>query len=336
MLTFLKVLGVVFLMLLVAAGIGINATIGWRPILGPRVRALTDRKFEVTRARLTRGAYLAEHVAGCIDCHSPSANGPNGPENNAEKKGAGQIFPVEGMPGTVVASNLTPDKETGAGTWSDDQLARGIREGIGHDGRALFPVMPYPHFRHMSDEDLASVVVYLRALPAIRNSLPATKIISPVKYFIRSVPEPVTEAVQADVSSPVKRGKYLVDMAACGDCHTPMKRGRPVAGMEFAGGQVSAGPWGKIASSNITPDASGMGNYTQAAFFRLMRTGYVDTRQINTLMPWQSFGGQTQEDLEAEFAFLKTLAPVRHNVDNGKGPTLCKKCGLVHGAGEMN
>ena len=95
------------------------------------------------------------------------------------------------LPGHVVGPNLTPDVETGAGTWCDDQLARAIREGIGHDGRALFPMMPYEDFRHMSDEDLASVVVYLRSLaPAVHAELSKTEIIFPVKYLIRSVPEP--------------------------------------------------------------------------------------------------------------------------------------------------
>ena len=81
-------------------------------------------------------------------------------------EGAGDVQPYADLPGKIVAPNLTPDPETGAGNWTDDQLARAIREGIGHDGRALFPMMPYTHFREMSDEDLASVIVYLRSLTA--------------------------------------------------------------------------------------------------------------------------------------------------------------------------
>ena len=57
------------------------------------------------------------------------------------------MLPYGDLPGRIVAPNLTPDPETGAGTWSDDQFARAIREGIGHDGRALFPIMPYQHYR---------------------------------------------------------------------------------------------------------------------------------------------------------------------------------------------
>ncbi len=136
-------------------------------------------------------------------------------------------------------------------------LARAIREGIGHDGRALFPEMPYTHFREMSDEDLASVVVYLRSLPPVHHELPATEIIFPVKYLIRSVPEPVSSPVP-DVTAdagPVKYGDHLVSMAGCGDCHTPAIQGQTEAGMDFAGGQPFPGPWPMVASANITPDS---------------------------------------------------------------------------------
>src|SRR5437867_9893064 len=97
----------------------------------------------------------------------------------------------------LIAPNITSDKETGVGAWSDDTLARAIREGIGHDGRALFLAMPYPHYRQMSDEDLASVIAYLRTVPAVRNQLPTTTMPFPLNFFIQNVPEPVTTAVPA-------------------------------------------------------------------------------------------------------------------------------------------
>src|ERR1700733_11016136 len=158
--------------LLVLAGVlvvAISLTIGWRPFLGPRTRALTDRKFEATPERLARGRYLANAVSGCIFCHSEHDwKAPGGPVLET-KLAAGQVFALVGLPGTVVAPNITPDSTTGAGSWSDDQLARAIREGIGHDGRTLFPLMPYEHFRTMSDEDVASVGVYLAPSPRGRT-----------------------------------------------------------------------------------------------------------------------------------------------------------------------
>src|SRR5207247_9331453 len=97
--------------------------------------------------------------------------------------------------GRVIGARVRPDTESDAGNWSDDALARSIREGIGHDDRTMFPLMPYPHYRAMSNEDLASVVVYLRSLPAVRNPLPQTEIIFPVKYFMRNAPRPITSPV---------------------------------------------------------------------------------------------------------------------------------------------
>lgn len=334
----LKALGVVVLLLLVLAVIGISATIGWRPFLGPRSRPLTDRKFESTPARLQRGAYLAEHVTGCVDCHSPIKDGPTGPELPPPSVwGSGQIFNLPGFPGRLVAPNITSDPETGVGKFTDDQLARAIREGISHDGKTLFPMMPYSHFKHLSDEDLASIVVYIRTLPPIKTSLPSSAIDFPVKYLVRTVPEPVTQPVQADLSTQVSRGKYLVDMSVCGACHTPSSRGAQLPGMQFAGGDVFELPSGNVASANITPDpATGIGNYTEETFVKALRTGYVGTRQLSTMMPWQYYSGQTEEDLKAMFAYLKTIPPVVHHVDNHQPPTHCKKCGNQHGAGDKN
>ncbi|MGB2605790.1 MAG: hypothetical protein WBC78_19460 [Candidatus Sulfotelmatobacter sp.] len=125
--------------LVVVLAVAISVTIGWRPFLGPRTRPLTDRRFESTPERLARGHYLANAVSGCIYCHSEHDwKAPGGPVVES-KLGAGQIFPVADLPGTVVAPNITPDTATGAGAWSDDQLARAIREGIRHDGKTLFP-----------------------------------------------------------------------------------------------------------------------------------------------------------------------------------------------------
>src|ERR1700719_2486484 len=209
---FVKGVGICVLVLVILVVVGISATIGWRPCIGSKKRALTDRKFEATPERLKRGEYLSEHVAGCTYCHTPQEQGPNGPELVRGQKGGGQFFSMPGFPGTVVAPNITPDPETGIGNFTDDQLARAIREGISHDGRTLFPMMPYAHFRRMSDEDLAAVVVYLRTLPVIRNPLPRTEIYFPVNYLIRGIPQPVTETVQADLSTPVNRGEYLVNL----------------------------------------------------------------------------------------------------------------------------
>src|ERR1700737_498176 len=236
--------------LAVLLAIAITLTIGWRSFLGPRARPLTNRTFERTPQRLERGRYIATALSGCSYCHTPHDWTVAGTPMVAGKEGSGEVLPYADLPGRIVAPNLTPDPETGAGRWTDDQLARAIREGVGHDGRALFPIMPYQHYRNMSDEDLASIVVYLRSLPPVHNPLPATEIIFPVKYLIRSAPEPVT-ALVADVASSdqLKYGTHLADQAGCIDCHTPQVQGQSVPDMEFAGGFLFRGPWGNVSSA---------------------------------------------------------------------------------------
>ncbi len=323
--------------LLVVLGVAISLTIGWRPFLGPRARAVTGRKFEATPERLARGRYLANSVMGCIDCHSDHDWKAPGAPVLETKLGAGQIFPAAGLPGTVVAPNLTPDPETGAGSWSDDALARAIREGVGHDGRALFPLMPYEDYQVLSDEDLASIVVYLRSLPPVRNPLPETEIIFPVRYLIRSVPQPITAPVPPpDQSTPVKRGEYLVRLASCRHCHTPQQRGKYNMALAFAGGFEFKGPLPTVTSANITPDPSGISYYDENLFLQAMHTGKVGARELSGVMPWIAYGKMTDEDLKATFAYLRTLRPVRHRVDNTLPPTACKICRGKHGAGDQN
>jgi hypothetical protein len=190
----------------------------------------------------------------------------------------------------------------------------------------------------MPDEDLASVVVYLRSLPAVRNPLPITEVIFPVKYFIRNAPQPVTTPVpQPDLSDPVKRGSFLVNLIGCADCHTPVdNHHNPIPGADFSGGQIIAFPSGKVASANLTPDPSGIPYYDEGLFIQAMRTGNVGARELSNAMPWVALRNMTDQDLAAIFAFLKTLKPATHRVDNSLPPTLCPLDGAMHGGGDQN
>ena len=333
----LKVVGMTLVVIAVLLVCGITLTIGWRPFIGPRARPLTDRKFQPTPARLARGRYMVEGL-GCFDCHGEHDWTKHDAPLIEGTRGAGYAeFPMAGLPGRVVAPNITPDPETGAGKWTDDQLARAIREGIGHDGRALFPFMPYPDMRVMSDEDLASVIVYLRSIPAVHKALPATEIIFPVKYLMRSAPQPITEPVgEPDRSNPVKYGKYLVTIAGCADCHTPQSKGQNLPGMDFAGGFILEGPWGRVASANITPDPSGISYYDETLFVQALRTGYVKARELNQIMPWWHYRSLTDDDLKALFAWMRTIPPVKHRMDNSEPATFCKLCRQTHGGGALN
>jgi len=333
----LKIALVGLIVLLVAIGVLALKVLGPRAFLGPRSRELTSRTFQSTPERLERGKYLANSI-GCLYCHSPHDWSKRDDPILSGMAGAGQQLPYLDLPGKVFAPNLTSDKETGAGSWTDDMLARSIREGIGHDGRALFGIMPYAHYRNMPDEDLASVIVYLRSLPPVKNALPKTEIIFPVKYIMRNAPQPITSPVASpDLSDPVNRGRFLVNLVGCADCHTPVdNHHQSIPGMGFSGGQLFKVPWGTVASANLTPDPSGIPYYDQTMFINAMRTGAVGSRELNKVMPWSVLRNMTDQDLAGIFAYLKTLKPVHHRVDNSEAATLCPLDGTMHGAGDQN
>ena len=125
-------------------------------------------------------------------------------------------------------------------------------------------------------------------------------------------------------------------MAACTECHTPQEKGQPIAGMEFAGGTRLKGPWGDLHAPNITPDFSGIECIDEKTFVHAMKTGQLPGHTLNAVMPWGYYRGMTHEDLKAIFAYLKSVKPVTHEVDNSEPPTPCKKCGGRHGAGSKN
>ena len=212
-----------------------------------------------------------------------------------------------------------------------------MREGIGHDGRALFPIMAYERFRSMSDEDLASVVVYLRSLPPVQHELSKTEIIFPVKYLIRNVPEPINAPVAApDPSDRTAWGKYLVTIAGCEDCHSPNDaHGQPIPGMSFAGG------------FSHFERREGCRRQSDAGCHRgqLLRRSFVPEgdadrlcgrKKLSSLMPFPFYGNMTDEDLKAIFAYLRTISPVKHRVDNSLPVSYCKLCKQWHGAGDQN
>ncbi len=97
---------------------------------------------------------------------------------------------------------------------------------------------------------------------------------------------------EPDRPTPEKRGKYLVTIAGCTDCHTPQDaHGQPLPGMDFAGGFILDGPWGRVASGNITPDPTGIPYYDEAMFTQAIRTGYVGARKLSQIMPWHTYRG---------------------------------------------
>ena len=200
-----------------------------------------------TETPLERGRYLVEGLMDCFGCHSDVDWKAPGAPIVAGRKGSGVIFPEEGLPFKITAPNITPDAEAGLANWTDEEIGRAIRNGIGKDGRVLFPAMPYMSYRAISDEDLAAVITYLRSIPAVRNTPPKSPLPPPVQKSLMA-PPPVTSVPASDVSTPEKRGAYLYALGACTACHTPLdpKKG-PRFDIAQGGGFVMKGAWGEVA-----------------------------------------------------------------------------------------
>lgn len=298
---------------------------------GLKARPLKEFKYERTEERIERGKYLTESVMQCFGCHSERDWSKPGAPINEKKKGAGAIF-LDEENYRMVAPNITPDEETGAGTWTDDMIGRAIREGIGHDGRALGGPMWYWAFRNLSDEDLASVVVYLRSIPPVKNKLPKRKVPLELQKSYIIEPAPINDPVlPPDLINEIERGKYLVKISDCDGCHTAWEA--PLIPGILGGGNFIIRQNDSAYSSNITFGPSGI-FYDENVFIQIIRTGKSGT--LHSVMPWIVFKNMTDEDLKAVYAFLKTIRPVNHFVNNISPPVMCKACGQVHGFGEAN
>ncbi len=309
----LKVLGYVVGAVFLIAGAALGYLMARKPEMAPAANLTIERSAE----RLARGKYLV-NLADCDGCHSErDLTRFNAPVVGARL--AGQMFPKEvGMPGTVVAPNLTPDVETGIGGWSDGEVVRAIREGVDKDGRTLFPMMPYQTFRNMSDEDVYSVVAFLRSLPAVKRRHPLTRLDFPVGLMIKSTPKPVGYVPQPKLVEPRGKGEYLVSIAGCRGCHTP----------SLSGGEKFTGPGVLVVSANITPDmATGIGRLSERDFvdkFAQYREYVAQGSpkvgpEAFTLMPWLNFCQLPDEDLRAIYTYLRTVPPVFKAVETHPG-----------------
>lgn len=288
----------------------------------PNAAPPKDISVERTAERVARGEYLSHHVAGCVHCHgSRDWSKYAGPLLPGSEGRGGAEFPL-GEAGMLRAPNITP---AGIGEWTDGELLRAMTEGVSRDGSPLFPLMPYPNYRQMAQEDAEAIIAYIRTLPAVAGEVPPSTLSFLLNLIARTIPEPATlPQTRPDASDRVAYGRYMTTMASCADCHTLMDdRGQFVEGMAFAGGnEFRPGSGGVVRSANITPDVeTGIGSWTEEDFverFKVIAEAsdadlQLDGRQ-NTEMPWRDYGGMTREDLGAIYAYLRTVPAVRNAV----------------------
>lgn len=296
-------------------------------------RPLRDINLKSTQERIERGEYLTNGILMCFVCHSPRDSSQPGFPPIESKKGSGAIV-YETPDSRLVAPNITPDKETGAGTWTDDMFARAIREGIGHDGRALSLPMYWKSFSELSDEDLASVIVYLRTIPPVKNKLPKRKLSPEREKRLQRSSKPLLHPVKApDLSNLLIRGRYFIKVADCAGCHTGWDKRNPGF---FGGGNKlrRLNDTSHIFSVNITPDSTGLKGWTPELFTDILKTGKNLT--LDPLMPWVAYLNMTEEDLKAIMTALQQVPPVNHKVVNNMEPSYCEVCEQSHGYGKYN
>jgi mono/diheme cytochrome c family protein len=230
-----------------------------RPIAAPP----SDQAFDSVVAR---GLYLAR-AADCAGCHTA----PEG------KPYAGGV-PFKLSFGTLYSTNITPEIETGIGSWTDDDFLRAVRSGVGRGGKHLYPAFPYTSYTGLSRDDVLAIKAYLFSLPAVRAAVPANKLSFPFDqrwgitfwnaiYFRNSRFHP-----QSERTLQWNRGAYLASaLGHCGECHTPRNALYGIDHSRELGGAITQG-W-KAYDISSKP-ADGIGRWTNEQVVEYLSTGH--------------------------------------------------------------
>jgi mono/diheme cytochrome c family protein len=267
--------------------------------------ALVFASLGAAHADAARGEYLVRGPAGCGNCHTPL--GPDGPVAGQEL--AGRVV-EDSEAFRAVAPNLTPAGRIAG--WSDAELAKAIREGIRPDGSLIGPPMPLTMYRGLSDNDLASIVAFLRTLPATESAevLPASEYRIPLPPAY-GPPIDSVAAIPAGVT--VEYGAYLAGpVAHCMECHTPMGPQGPMISTHLgAGGFEFHGPWGTSVAANLTSHEDGLKGYSDAELAAMITQGKrPDGSAMLPPMPYGYLSAFTPEDLAAVILYLRSLPPL--------------------------
>jgi mono/diheme cytochrome c family protein len=271
--------------------------------------------------------YIVDTVIGCAGCHTP--HGPEGLETSRWMAGMPvfmDLAPDDDAIGAIPSPNLTSDA-TGLGGWSDDQIRRAITQGQDEDGGALFPIMPYWIYHHLSPADADAMLAYLRAVPAVAQEIPDRQPLpmpfeAPVAPLADDMIPRSTLADDDPRAAAAERGRYLSTLACLG-CHTaPAEDGPLPVQVEplFAGGRSFGAPTGEVVSTNLTPHEHGLGDWTAEEVATALLEGRDrGGRGICAPMPsgpQGHFGQLTAEDALAIGTYLTTIPAV----DNGELP----------------
>lgn len=255
-------------------------------------------------ALVRRGEALVNGIAACGNCHTPK-----GPQGDLPGKGLAGGMVIE-EPGLfrAVASNITPDRETGIGAWTDAQIIVAIREGRRPDGRLLGPPMPFQFYRELGDAEAQAIVAYLRSVAAVRNPVAASSFSMPLPAAYG----PPVETVTPRLATAEERGAYLAGpVGHCMDCHSPMgANGQRDLSRAGQGGPPIAGPLGPVVPPDITP--AGLRDWSDAEIARAIREGVSrDGRRLAPPMAYANYARIPEGEMRDLVAYLRALPASR-------------------------
>jgi len=281
-------------------------------------------KEDSLKLQVERGNYLVHSVVNCVDCHSQlDLKKFSAPLIPGTEGGGGialhELFPAD-IPGKIYIPNITP---YALKDWTDDEIARAMTRGINKKGDTLFPLMPYHGLSRMAKEDVEAVIAYIRSLKPIEKTYPARELFIPAAAFGPLPDVDYKKNTRPDTADKVKYGEYLVTIAHCTDCHTPLTPEKtPDMSKYLSGGQHFNIPGAfEVTVANITPDsATGTGSWSEDMFLAKFRNNSTteilnsEPGKKNTMMPWSFFGTMKDGDLKAIYAYLRTVKPISNKI----------------------
>ncbi|MEA2871039.1 MAG: hypothetical protein QOH67_1015 [Hyphomicrobiales bacterium] len=268
------------------------------------VLLVTTAGTALAQAPVERGKYLVNTILTCQNCHTPKGE-RGGPIFDRDLSSG---LSWDEPPFKVTASNITQDKETGIGNWSDADIKKALQKGERPNGTRLAAIMPSDFYEILTPGDLDAIVAYLRTVKPVKQQTPTPEYrIALPRHIPPGAEKPFAEA---DMANKVKKGFYLATIGHCMECHTPMgPKGREFETSLGKGGFEFPGPWGVSVARNITSHKEkGIGAWSDDEIKRAITKGVSkDGSPLKPPMGYGFYANMTEGDLDAVVAYLRTV-----------------------------
>jgi len=264
----------------------------------------------IADSAVERGDYLVNTILACGNCHTPrDANGEL-VKDKALSGGRGFSTPTF----VVTTSNITPDVETGIGSWTDAEIKRALIEGIRPEhhhlpGVPLAAIMPANFYKALLPDDLNAIVAYLRSVKPVHNQIADPVYKAPIHRD--AYPDAENGFAKATFNDPARHGAYLVTIGHCMECHSARMKGVSdyKAGLG-RGGRVF--PEGSTAANITSDSAAGLGGWSDQEIARAITHGVArDGRMLKPPMGYSYYAGLKETDLADIIAYLRTVPPLQ-------------------------